>query len=186
MPEKPEPGCGRGVFGALLKEWILEHKGVDFFNSFKASLTDFQAAILENADRAAWYPVKDSFAIHERLYEILGEEAHKEVVRTSIRKSISGFLKGLASFASPITLARRASAFWSRMYSSGRMETEKVSSGEFNVTVYDWKEVEFGCYVVGLWLEEMIKLTGVKKYKLEKTCCVHKGAEFCRWNIKLA
>lgn len=169
----------------MLREWIVENQGVEFYNNFKASLPDELVYLLESAERASWYPVKKTFAIHERLYEILGEDIDKKIVRDIIKKSISGFLRGLASFASPVTLAKRASSFWSRMYSSGRLQTDKVSQTEFNVTVYDWKEVKFGCRIIELWREEMIKLTGAKDYRLEKVSCVYEGGDFCRWNIKL-
>lgn len=185
MSSKPEPGCGRGVFTVLFREWIIENKGVDFYNEFKASLPDDLADLLENADRAGWYPAKKSYALHEHLYKKLGEDISETIIKANIKKSMSGFLRGLASFASPVTLAKRAAPFWKRMYSSGRAETEQISRNEFNVTVYDWKEVKFGCRVIEIWLEEMIKLTGVKKYKLTKVACVYEGDEYCRWNIKL-
>lgn len=185
MPEKLEPGCGRGVFIVLFREWIIENKGMDFYTDFKTSLPDDLADLLENADRASWYPAKKAFALHEHLGKRLGKNISEEIVKANIKKSISGFLRGLASFVSPITLAKRAPSFWSRMYSSGRAQTNQISRTEFNVTIYDWKEVEFGCRIIEIWLEEMIKLSGVKRYTLEKVSCVYKDDEFCRWNIKL-
>jgi hypothetical protein len=185
MNNRPGPGCVRGVFLQLVREWMVENHGEAFYTKFKSSLPDDQANLLDRAERAGWYPAKQVFAILEHNIEILGKENMEKMVRANIHKSVSGFLRGLVSFASPVNLAKRAPAFWKRMYSSGRLQTEKISPKEIEVTVYDWKGIKFGCRIIEIWLEEMILLTGVKEYIIRKTHCVFDGDEFCRWNIKL-
>lgn len=173
----------RGVFLEYVRQWLVENKGQEYYNRFNNSLPKEQADLLERAERAEWYPSKDSLAIQQRLVDTLGAEVVENMARTMIRKSITGFLRGLASFASPTMLAKRAPAFWDKTYSSGRLVTEKVGQREFTVTVYDWKGTRFGCRVIGIWIEEMILLTGVKKYSIDKVNCVFEGDEFCRWMV---
>ncbi|MBD3285431.1 hypothetical protein GF359_03320 [candidate division WOR-3 bacterium] len=185
MSKPPGPRHVRGVFLKFVREWMAENYGEDFYKNFKTSLTDDQAELLDNVERAGWYPADQVFAILEKNIELVGEENIEKMVRANIQKSVSGFLKGLASFASPANLAKRAPAFWKRMYSSGRLQTDKISPKEINVTVYDWKGIRFGCRIIEIWLEEMISLTGVKKYSIEETHCVFEGDEFCRWKVKI-
>jgi hypothetical protein len=183
LTNKPETRCVRGVFLEYVRQWLIEHKGQEYYNRFKNSLPEKQADLLDKAERAEWYPSENSLAIQQRLVDTLGTEVVENMAREMIRKSISGFLKGLASFASPAMLAKRAPAFWEKTYSSGRLKTDKVGPKEFTVTVYDWKGTRFGCRIIGIWIEEMILLTGVKKYSIKKVNCVFDGDDYCQWRV---
>lgn len=173
----------RGEFYPKVKAWIVEKFGgekyADFCKILPASISDR----LENADQAAWYPVEDSRLLYEKLFSFFGEEHLPDYVRFYVDKAISGFIRGLVAFLKPLDLAKRSLALWKRFHSTGKPKIEMVSPTHGKITLADWNHSPIHCKVHTLWFTELARIAGAKDIEVTETHCVHRGDEFCRWDV---
>lgn len=139
---------------------------------------------LENADQAAWYPVEDSRLLYEQMFSFFGEEHLADYIKFYVDKAIHGFIKGLVAFLKPLDLAKRTLALWRRFHSTGNPEIEIINPNQGRITLKDWDHSPIHCKVHALWFAELIRVAGGKNPKVEETHCVHRGDEFCRWDIR--
>ncbi len=173
----------RGEFYPKVKYWILERFGEDKYNDFRNTLPDAICERMEDADPAKWYPAKDSQVLYEKLFAYFGENYIKDYVKFYTKQAIGGFIRGLVAFMSPLGLAKRAAALWGRFHSTGRVSVEFISKTQGKITLYDWKQSPIHCKVHTNWYAELIRMAGGKNINVEECYCVHKGDDFCRWEV---
>ncbi|MBN2378939.1 hypothetical protein JXM67_03965 [candidate division WOR-3 bacterium] len=182
MPH-PEVPSDRGEFYGAVAEWVAKTYDKDRYNQFKETLHPQLSERLENADPAGWYPVEDSRIIYENMAECFGDGGLTDFVHFYVSRSIHGFIRGLVAFISPLGLAKRALALWNRFHSTGRPQIEIVDKNHGTITLYDWNYSPIHCKVHALWFAELVRVAGGKNPVVEETHCVHRGDEFCRWEV---
>ncbi|MBD3285432.1 hypothetical protein GF359_03325 [candidate division WOR-3 bacterium] len=182
MPH-PEVPSDRGEFYGAVAEWVLNAYDKDRYQRFKETLHPQLAERLENADPAEWYPVEDSRVMYERIVASFGKDSLVSFIRFYVSRAIHGFIRGLVSFIPPLGLAKRALALWNRFHSTGRPEIEMIDKNHGIITLFDWDYSPIHCKVHALWFAELIRTAGGKNPVVEHTHCVHRGDEFCRWEV---
>jgi hypothetical protein len=182
---QPSPqSLDRGEFYPKVGDWIIKEFGKERYEEFSKTLPEELAHRLENADPAGWYPVQDSRLLYEKMFDFFGTQHLESYVQYYANQALKGFLRGLVAFMNPLGLARRSAALWGRFHSTGRIEVELLSRNHGTITLHDWNHSPIHCHIHRLWYAELARIAGGKNVRVEETHCVHRGDEFCRWDIQ--
>lgn len=165
---------------------MTERYGHKRFLNFNKTLPRDLVRILDTLDTKLWYPAEDVYRAYEYFIEYFKDEMGEDELISSIvdfmfRQSISGFMKGMMAFLTPATLIKRATAFWRRVHSTGRITIENVEKNWLRVTLHDWKVHKISCKIFAGWMVELMKLAGSKNIEIEEINCALDGEGPCQW-----
>ena len=107
----------------------------------------------------------------------------REAGRFSAGEAVRGVYRLFARVLTPDALLAKAAAMWSAMNSAGRMEVQRDGDHAASLRLVDFPSEAVMCARIGGWIEQMIELTGTKKYAVMKTQCAAKGDRQCEWKL---
>jgi len=183
-PQRPDEPSMRPIGFIAVRTWGPEKYGNQRFEEFLDSIPAVFSARIRQARPNEWFPAKDAYSLLELVRAHFGKDAFRDLILYLFNQSVSGFMKGLASFMTPATLSKRASSIWQRIHSHGRLEAKVIDKNHIQSTLYDWNVNKISCEIFAIWNRELLKLSGAKNVKIKEINCVHKGDEFCRWDIQ--
>ena len=107
----------------------------------------------------------------------------REAGRFSAAEAVRGVYRLFARVLTPDALLAKAAAMWSAMNTAGRMEVHRESDHAASLRLADFPSEAVMCARIAGWIEQMIELTGTKKYVVVKSQCVAKGDRVCEWKL---
>ena len=179
----------RGLIYGAVSRWTAEEFGEEKLEAFLKKLPDESKEILRNYDKKEWYPAKDAYVIYERLVSFLSSKMSEAdvisgLVNFMFSQAVTGFMKGLMSFLTPARLTKRATKFWLRVHSQGRIEYIDGKNNQFNVVLHDWSVHRTSCLIFAGWLKQLVEYTGAKNVKVSEVNCSLDSPDPCRWEVK--
>lgn len=186
---KPATGNDKGDYFEPLYLWVLDRLGKEAFEGLREAVGPELARLLPGADPDKWYPTEYSARIYDALFKLVDEDADKiaDFARFYLYEQTKGFMRVLMTFASPLQLALRVGKMWRRFHDQGRAQVELVEADKTKTharfTILDWWASPVNCLVNTFFYEEMVRVAGGKHVSCEEINCVHRGDEFCRWEI---
>lgn len=136
-------------------------------------------------DKDEWYP----YAAYAELLRLVDRELGKgdlslcqELGRYAAEGDVNAAFKIVAFFSSVETLLKRSVVFWRRYCDTGTFLTTEVGKGWGRGELRDFPHVaEEHCHLLTGWVEGMALAAGADGVSVEKTKCVHRGDEVCRY-----
>ncbi|MBD3286844.1 hypothetical protein GF359_09445 [candidate division WOR-3 bacterium] len=186
---KHATGNDKGDYFEPLRMWVVDTLGKASLKRLKELVGAEIATPLDGADPDRWYPTAYSARLYEALYDLVGkdEEKIRDFARFYLYERTKGFMRVLMTFASPMQLALRVGRMWQRFHDTGRAQVEIIdadkSETRAKLTILDWWASPANCLVNTFFYEEMVRIAGGKHVYCEETHCVHRGDDFCRWEI---
>lgn len=179
----------RGLLYGVVARWTAERFGEEKFKSFLATLPKEYSHPLANFEKKEWYPAIQVYPVYEYLIDFLSGEMNEAEVITGIvnfmfSQALTGFMKGLLSFLTPARLQKRATSFWLRVHSQGRIECTHAGKNHLNVQLHDWKIHRISCLIFAGWMKQLVMLTGGKDVEVKEIHCALDGGGPCQLEAK--
>jgi len=168
----------------VVRPWGYNRYGEDRFNKFLKTVPEKLRRRIYEAQPKDWYPAKDAYTLLDLIRAEFGQEGFEDYVHYLFTESVSGFMRGLASFINPESLSKRTNAMWLRIHSHGRVEPVITGKNSVQYTLYDWEAGRVSCELFEIWLCELLLMSRAKSVEIQKTHCVHDGHPFCRWDVR--
>lgn len=132
-----------------------------------------------------WYPFEAQVHLYETIDRLFGKgDFHLcwKIGRFTAEFELSTIHKILLKIGGAEKLMKLSGMMWGRYYSSGRLETEDVTSGNGVALVKDFNPIsEAFCLDLAGWMERTLELTGARKVLIRHTECILKGHPACRY-----
>ena len=186
---RPATGNDKGDYFEPLRIWVVDKLGKSALRRLAELVGPEIATPLDGADPDKWYPTEYSARLYEALYELVGgdEEKIHDFARFYLYERTKGFMRVLMTFVSPMQLAFRVGKMWRRFHDEGKATVELVEADSkkttAKLTILDWRASAVNCLVNTYFYQEMVRIAGGKHVHCEETHCVHRGDDFCRWEI---
>lgn len=97
------------------------------------------------------------------------------------KKGIVGFFIRWAG--TPDTILKKASEYWPKFYTFGKLEGDVINEREAVIRGYDISPDPIFCEVLTHYFEGVLENLPLKNLNVEHTKCVHRGDEHCEWHF---
>lgn len=139
---------------------------------------------------ADWYPVH----LMKEVYQAVDDEFTSDDPDSLIKMgrfvaeaSIKGFLRYLARLLTVEQLIKRVGRFWKHYHKGGSIEAEEYKDEQGRkkgvVRIYGYPGGEAGCKAIQGYIEAILAIAGARELRVEKKTCIHKGDDYCSWDI---
>lgn len=149
---------------------------------------ELQPYLHERITEAAWYPEEHLAGLLRAVHAIRGGDAdalYRELGALIVREHLEGVYAHLARGRSVLTLTRRASVLWQSQHDTGRLEVIPGGPGTLRFEVRDFAAPSAElCEVVGGYILESLRLSGLAGAGMEKHTCLARGDASCVWTFR--
>jgi predicted hydrocarbon binding protein len=112
-------------------------------------------------------------------------KASEEMIRNLANKHFNGICRIMFMHAVPKEIVKMAARIWDRYYDRGRNVIEFVADNTANVKTMDCNDLpRHHEQLVMPYMEEVLRLSGVKNVSVKHLQCVATGSEFCMYRYK--
>ncbi len=204
MEERIEPAVlVRGIAIIAVREYVREHLDEEGYVTFLSHLPVEHSRIVQEANRAEWYPVEIIRDLRARVAARFNpQDARKAAFELGLYTSTfeqSTFLRGIMKHLPLHLILKQAASLWKKFYRPGTMQVfEKAIEGEGGeeegkegeegevgmvaLELHDFPAVDpLLCPQFEAWLFTAGKNQNLKNLAVKETLCVHKGDGCCRW-----
>jgi predicted hydrocarbon binding protein len=124
--------------------------------------------------------VLEHLLIFDRVVGSGDGKASEAMIRYLANKHFNGIYRIMFNHAGPKEIVKKASSIWDRYYDCGRTVIEFVADNAANVRVMDCSDLpRHHEQLVVPYMEEVLRLSGVKNVSVKHLQCVAMGSEFC-------
>ncbi len=186
-----EKMLAKGLLFKNLKQFVLENYGEEGFNKLLSSISEEARKIINGPLMdAASYHGSLFLEINRKICEIFGEgkpEFAKKLGAFSAQKSIKGPFKFILRLASiPWTLKRGEMIYKMYYPYMGELKVEKIDDKKNEAILViknlPFKDLYFEYRIAG-WLEEVGRILGSEKTKIEIVKSIAKGNEKVEYHL---
>jgi hypothetical protein len=180
----------RGIFPRYTRLWLRERLGQEGLDRVMNKISPQARAMLEKPVPQNWYPTEYMTEIYEAI-EAEPESGKKGLLSDlgafMAKRSMSGFLKYMVRLASVEQVINRLERIWLRYHDRGSAEGSILGKkGERYHGILSIMEYNAGplwCKLMEGFAKTFLTQTGVRKVETVKKTCIHKGDDYCSWEI---
>lgn len=179
----------KGTLIAGKRQYVLKYHGEEALKKVLGQLNDHEAAKrLESVVlKSAWYPFDLWIDLTQTIDRVLGQgdgRLLRQMARQTADDDLSTVYKVYFKAMQPMHIVDKAEQLWSAYYSSGKLQTTKLSPTSFELEIVDFGAPHWvHCESALGWVERSIEMTGVKGVRAEHLECRSRGASHCRMRI---
>jgi hypothetical protein len=112
-------------------------------------------------------------------------KASEAMIRNLANKHFNGIYRIMFKSATPTEIVKKASSIWDRYYDQGRNVCEFVGDNAANVKILDCPDLpRHHEQLVVPYMEEVLRLSGMKSVSVKHVLCVTTGSEFCLYRYR--
>lgn len=184
-PMEVGSGNDRGEYFEVVRGWVLDRMGNDGLEHLKALVGMDVALLLDEAGENEWYPTAYSARLYEALFELIGRDQHMLAgfSKYYVWQRMKWLQRAFAAFMHPYKLAMRSGNMWAHFHDQGYVKVEIVDEKHARLSIHDWWASPVNCLVNTYFFTELVSFARAKDVKCKELDCVHRGDEFCRWDI---
>ncbi len=180
------------IKGVAILGAIKYAKSKDFPGGVQALIAGMPPAtrevFQERVYRLAWY----SYDIYAHLLEAIDREIGQgdlalmdELGQFAGEQDMNGFLKAMASLFSIERSLGQAGYFWGKYCDTGTFTATVTAPGEATAELRGFPDISPGhCHLLTGWLRGVGLALDATTEVVEKTACVHRGDEVCRYRME--
>ncbi|MEW6366966.1 MAG: 4-vinyl reductase [Acidobacteriota bacterium] len=106
----------------------------------------------------------------------------RRVGGVSAERDVQGVFRIIAAITSFQRLLPKATLFWPRYFSSGKLEVLDITDRSARLVIRNFPEIDpTHCALMEGWFEKIGQIFGAKDMRVRHTACVHRGHAVCEF-----